>query len=82
MVKAKIYVSMDPQYQNGEGNSKKEDLIRNGFTEVEDVTQSKYIVLELRPLKSKKSLEKRIDEMCKKLLVNPVYETYRFEIEN
>lgn len=81
MVKAKIYVSMKPGYQNGKGISK-EDLVRNGYTEVEEITQSKYIELELRPLKSKKGLEKRVDEMCRRLLANPVYETYRFEIEN
>ncbi|HIH17457.1 MAG TPA: phosphoribosylformylglycinamidine synthase subunit PurS [Nanoarchaeota archaeon] len=81
MVKAKIYIFMRPEYLNGAADSKKEDLIRNGFAEVKDVTQSKYIELELQSSKSRKSLERRVDEMCKGLLANKVYETYRFEIE-
>jgi len=83
MVKAKIYITMKPEleYLNS-ASQKKEDLHRNGFSEVEDVAESKYIELYLRNSKSKKGLEKRVDEMCRVLLANKVYEIYRFEIEN
>ena len=81
-MKAKIYITLKPEFLDSKGNSKKEDLARNGYNEVEDVTQSKYIELELRSSKSRRGLEKRVDEMCKKLLANPTYETYRFEIDN
>ena len=51
-----------------------------GFAEVGDVRQGKYFEIRLEekdPVRAKS----RVEEMCRKLLANPVMENYRIEIE-
>ena len=62
---------LDPQ-----GEAVHTALLGLGFVGIEKVTQGKVIELDL----SDNVDPKRIDEMCKKLLVNEVIEDYQVEI--
>ena len=62
---------LDPQ-----GEAVHNALLGLGFAGIKKVTQGKVIELEL----SDDVGPKRIDEMCKKLLVNEVIEDYKIEI--
>ena len=62
---------LDPQ-----GEAVHNALLGLGFAGIKKVTQGKVIELEL----SDDVGPKRIDEMCKKLLVNEVIEDYKVEI--
>jgi phosphoribosylformylglycinamidine synthase len=50
------------------------------FTEVDDVRAGKNIAIRLN-LDDMEEAEKRVKDMCDKLLANPVIETYSFKIE-
>ena len=62
---------LDPQ-----GEAVHNALLGLGFAGIKKVTQGKVIELDL----SDDVDPKRIDEMCKKLLVNEVIEDYKVEI--
>ncbi len=51
-----------------------------GYDEVTDVRQGKLIELDLSG-DDKDVASSRVDEMCKRLLSNPVIESYTVEIE-
>tara|TARA_Y100000590_G_scaffold465749_1_gene638936 strand:- start:7296 stop:7553 length:258 start_codon:yes stop_codon:yes gene_type:complete len=76
---ARIFVSLKPAVNDPQGSTVKQGLIDMGFKEVTDVRVGKYIELALES-KTKKSAEDKVNEMCDKLLSNPVIEMYRFEL--
>ncbi|HLS07482.1 phosphoribosylformylglycinamidine synthase subunit PurS [Lentibacillus sp.] len=49
-----------------------------GFSEVEDVQTGKLVELFV---KDHAEIDKRVGDMCDKLLANPVMEDYHFEVE-
>ena len=51
-----------------------------GYKETEDVRMGKMIVIKLKT-KDKEKARKMLEEMCRKLLANPIIEDYSFEIE-
>jgi len=51
-----------------------------GFASVQDVRAGKYIEARLEENDLTKASE-QVNEMCHKLLANPVIENYRFELE-
>ena len=51
-----------------------------GFASVEDVRAGKYIEIRIKE-SNKVKANQQADEMCHKLLANPVIENYRFELE-
>jgi phosphoribosylformylglycinamidine synthase PurS subunit len=64
---------LDPQGKTILGS-----LHQLGYQEVTDVRAGKVLELTL-PKLPKAQLEKKIKEMCEKLLANPVIEDYRIE---
>jgi phosphoribosylformylglycinamidine synthase len=66
---------LDPQ-----GKAVGDALGRLGFSEVDGVRVGKTIELELKDGLSKADAEKRVKEMCEKLLANTVIERYLIEI--
>ena len=77
---ARVYVTLKPTVNDPQGLTIKGALHSLGFAEVESLRAGKYMELRLRA-KDKKAAEKQVNEMCDKLLANPVIEEYRFEIE-
>ena len=65
---------LDPQ-----GKTILSSLHQLGYKEVTDVRAGKVLELSL-PKMGEAQLEKRVKEMCDKLLANPVIEDYQFEV--
>ena len=80
MYLARVYIQLKPTVNDPQGLTIKNSLHMLGFKSVEKVRAGKYIEITLntRDMEEAKS---EVDEMCRKLLVNPVIETFRFDIE-
>jgi len=65
---------LDPQGKTILGS-----LHQLGYKEVTDVKAGKVLELSL-PRMGKAQLEKKVKEMCDKLLANPIIEDYEFEV--
>jgi len=76
---ARVYVTLKPTVNDPQGLTIKGALHSLGFGEVESVRAGKYMEVRLEA-KDKKAAEKQVNEMCDKLLANPVIEEFRFEI--
>jgi phosphoribosylformylglycinamidine synthase len=80
MYLAKIYISLKPTVNDPQGLVIKGALHNLGFSEVASVRAGKYMEVKLEE-NDIGIAQQQINEMCKKLLANPVIETYRFELE-
>jgi len=78
MAKVKVYVTLKPTLLDAQGRVVQNALNSLGYEEVDGVRMGKYIELELKDNGHK--VHERVDEMCRKLLANPVIENYRFEV--
>jgi phosphoribosylformylglycinamidine synthase PurS subunit len=79
MAKVNVYVTLKPSLLDSQGKVVQGALENLGYSNVEAVRIGKYIELEVADGNGK--LEQDVDDMCRKLLSNPVIEDYRFEIE-
>jgi phosphoribosylformylglycinamidine synthase len=66
---------LDPQ-----GKAVSNSMINLGLNEITNVRIGKHITL-LVEAKNKKQAEAKVDEACKKLLVNQVMEHYSFHLD-
>jgi len=80
MYLAKIYVTLKPTVSDPQGLTIKGALHNLGFTGVASVRAGKYMEVKLEG-NGQGIAYRQVDEMCKKLLANPVIETYTFELE-
>lgn len=80
MYLAKVYITLKPTVNDPQGLTIKGALHNLGFTPVEDVRAGKYIEIRINEKDLAKAKE-QVNEMCRKLLANPVIENYRFELE-
>ena len=78
-MKAKVHVSLKAGVLDPQGKAVGDALVRLGFDEVGSVRCGKTIELELNDGLSKTDAEKRVKEMCEKLLANTVVERYSIE---
>jgi len=77
---AKIYVTLKSGVLDPQGKTIHHALGSLGYDEVEGVRLGKYLVMRLKDNDPEKAKD-RIEEMCQKLLANPVIEEYQFELE-
>lgn len=80
MPTAKIYVTLKPGVLDAQGDTVRSALETLGFEGLADVRVGKFMVLTLNG-STKEQATAQVDEMCRRLLANPVIEEYRFEIE-
>ncbi|TET40438.1 MAG: phosphoribosylformylglycinamidine synthase subunit PurS [Dehalococcoidia bacterium] len=80
MYLAKIYVTLKPTVNDPQGLTIKGALHNLGFTGVASVRAGKYMEVKLEG-NDQGIAYRQVDEMCKKLLANPVIENYTFELE-
>jgi phosphoribosylformylglycinamidine synthase PurS subunit len=78
-MRVKIFVSLRSGVLDPQGKAIERSLHALGYGEVRDVRMGKYLEIEVE-VASREAAESRIQEMCNKLLANPVIEDYRFEI--
>ena len=76
---ATISVTLKPTVNDPEGLTIASALHSLGFDSVADVRAGKQFQVTLEAA-SQSAAEKQADEMCSRLLANPVIETYEFEV--
>jgi len=77
---ARVYVSLKPTVNDPEGLAIANALGSLGFGTVQGVRSGKYFQVRLAAEDAKAAAE-QVDQMCSRLLANPVIETYEFELE-
>jgi phosphoribosylformylglycinamidine synthase len=79
MLKAQIYITLKRTVSDPQGLTIKHALESLGYKDLTNVRIGKLVVIKLNS-KDKKRAEWEINEMCKKLLANPIIEDYHFKI--
>ncbi len=77
---ARIYVTLRPSVLDPAGVAVESGLHQLGFETVRRVRIGKYIELSLKAA-SEAEARAQLDQMCDRLLANPVIENYVFELE-
>ena len=75
-----IYVNLKKGVLDAQGAATNNALKSLGFDEVEEVRIGKCINLKMGG-ETRDSVSRRVNEMCNKLLANPVIEDFTYEIE-
>jgi phosphoribosylformylglycinamidine synthase len=76
---AKVHVTLKPVVNDPEGLVIRDALRNLGFGEVESVRSGKYLQLHL-DADSENEATSQVEEMCAKLLANPVIEDFEFDV--
>ena len=76
---ARIEVSLKPGHSDPEGETTKESLVELDYP-VREVRVSKAYEVRLEA-PSFEEAKKQVEEMCRRLLANPVKDNYTFQIE-
>jgi phosphoribosylformylglycinamidine synthase len=76
---ADVHVNLRPGIADPEGQTIASGLRALGYAEVDDVRTGKIMRLALEA-DDAEAARSRVDEMCRRLLANPVMESYQFEV--
>ena len=80
MYLAKVYVNLKPTVNDPQGLTIRGGLHELGFDNVSSVRSGKYMEIKVEE-SDRARAERQVQEMCQKLLANPVIEKFRFELE-
>jgi phosphoribosylformylglycinamidine synthase len=81
VVKAEIRITLKPKVQDPEGIAIKDALNSLNFpVDIEDVRVGKVISIRLKVNQEIKEVRKILEDMCNKLLANPVIEDYQIVV--
>ncbi len=75
--RAKVYVTLKEGVLDPQGNAVRQGLNSLGHS-VQDVRVGRFIVLTLEA-EDEASAKAQVEEMCRRLLANPVIEDYTFD---
>ena len=78
MPDVKVYVTLKASLLDAQGRVVQNALNNLGYSDVDDVRIGKLIELTIEG--DGAAVDKKVREMCDRLLANPVIEDYRFEI--
>ena len=78
-MKAHVWVMLKPTVLDPQGQTIQHALASLGYTQVRDVRQGKFFVLELDGT-SRDDAQKQIERIAREVLTNPVIEEFRVEI--
>ena len=79
MYLARIYVTLKPAVNDPQGQTVMGSLKQMGYLSVDDVRMGKYLEVHVDEADRQRAQEV-VDDMCYKLLANPVIEQYRFDL--
>lgn len=79
MFLGKVFVTFKAGVLDPQGDTVRRAMGTMGYNEVEDVRIGKYIEVKLNGA-SLEEARARLEEMCDKLLANPVIEEFRIEV--
>ncbi len=77
---AKVHVVLKPIVNDPQGEAIMGGLRSLGFAQVSKVRAGKYMEIRLDAA-DKNEADHQVDDMCRKLLANPVIEDYRIDLE-
>ena len=80
MPRVKVFVTLKPSLLDAQGRVVQNALQSLGYAGVDDVRIGKYIEMDVRDGDS--SIESQVEEMCERLLANPVIENFRYEVSS
>ena len=75
-MKFSVTVTLKKDVLDPQGKVVKNTLINIGMSNLKNIRQGKYFEIEVDE-KNQSIAEKKVDEMCKKLLVNLIIEDYK-----
>lgn len=78
-MRARVLVRLKPGILDAQGVAVKRALTSLGFSEVQDVRVGKVVDVDLDGL-GPEDARRRVDEMCARLLCNPVIEDFTVEL--
>lgn len=81
MFDVEIYISLKKTVADPQGLTVKHALESLNYQNIDDLRMGKLVKMRLN-LEDKKDAENKINEMCKKLLVNPIIEEYSYKISD
>ncbi len=76
---AHIYVTLRPSVLDPAGVAVESGIRQLGYAQVEQVRIGKYIQLKITALALEEA-QQQLDQICDRLLANPVIENYRFDL--
>lgn len=79
MYKVKVFVTLRESVLDPQGKAVTHSLNALSYPEVAEVRIGKYMELTIE--KSERDINQVVEEICSKLLANPVIEDYRYEVE-
>ena len=79
MYLAKVHVSLKPTVNDPQGLTILGALHSLGFSSAREVRAGKYLEVRL-DVETREEAEAQVEGMCRKLLANPVIESYSFEV--
>ncbi|RKY39081.1 MAG: phosphoribosylformylglycinamidine synthase subunit PurS [Candidatus Omnitrophota bacterium] len=79
MFVAEIYIRLKKEVADPQGLTVKSALSSLGYRNLEEVRIGKIVNIKLEA-GSKKEAEREVEEMCRRLLSNPVIEEYQFKV--
>jgi phosphoribosylformylglycinamidine synthase len=79
-LKARVYVMLKKSVFDPQGRTIQDALSTLGYRNVSDVRQGKYFELSLEGLPPAEARE-AAEEIARRVLANPVIESYRVEVE-
>ena len=80
MYLAKVYVTLKPTVNDPQGKTVLATLKNLGFSSARDVRVGKFLELRIDELDRSRAQD-LVNEICEKLLANPVIEEFRFDLE-
>ncbi|MCL6480505.1 MAG: phosphoribosylformylglycinamidine synthase subunit PurS [Firmicutes bacterium] len=78
-MKAHIWVTLKPTVLDPQGQTIQQALVSLGHTNVRDVRQGKFFVVELNGT-SREEARQQVERIARDVLANPVLEEFRYEI--
>ena len=78
--RAQAYVTLKEGVLDPQGQTVQGALRSLGYSEVDEVRIGKFIEIKLQA-EDEPAARRAVEEMCERLLANPVLEQYRVEIE-
>jgi len=76
---ARVHVTLKPGVLDPQGEAVKQGLITLGYEGVKEVRVGKYLEVLLEAVDTEQAYQ-QVEEMCRRLLANPVIEKYSYEI--
>ncbi len=81
MAKARVIITLKRTIMDAQGQTVEKALSKLGYQGVRNLRIGKYLEMDLDG-GPREELRMQVEEMCRRLLANPIIEDYRVEIED